>query len=272
LITMNKRMRIAFIGGGEMAEAMIKGMLRGEEVPPESIIVSDIDARRLHYLQQQYGIRGAEKNSTAVDEGEVVVLAVKPQDMGKVMEEIKGNAKEDKLFISIAAGVDLFSLYQGLEHNIVVRAIPNLPAQVGRGITVWTGTPNVSEDQRERARYIFTLLGEEIFVPEEGFIDMATAVSASGPAFILLILESLIEAAVHVGLPWETGQRLVTETVIGTVYLMQESGLHPAALRNKITSPGGTTAEGLLRLEEGGLRALLVKAISASFNKAKDRK
>jgi pyrroline-5-carboxylate reductase len=268
---MEKRMRISFIGGGEMAEAMIKGILRGKEVPPESIMVSDIDAGRLHYLQREYAISTTQKNFTAVSEGKVVVLAVKPQDMSKVMEEIKGKVKEDKLFISIAAGMDLFSLCQGLEHNVVVRAIPNLPAQVGRGITVWTDTPGVTEGQREEAKYIFTLMGEEIFVSEERFIDMATAVSASGPAFILLVLESLTEAAVHIGLPWEVGRRLVTETVIGTAYLMQESKLHPAVLRNKITSPGGTTAEGLLRLEEGGLRALLIKAISASFNKAKIR-
>jgi pyrroline-5-carboxylate reductase len=269
---MRRRMKIAFIGGGEIAEAIIKGMLRDKKVLPRDIIVSDIDARRLHYLQQKYKVKEAGENSAAADEGEVVVLAVKPQDMDKVMEEIKGSVKEEKLFISIAAGVDLSTLCRGLEHNVVVRAIPNLTAQVGKGITMWTATPNATEDQRERAKRVFATLGEEIFVSEERFIDMATAVSASGPAFILLILESLTEAAVRIGLPREMGRRLVTRTTIGTAYLVEESGVHPATLRNKITSPGGTTAEGLLCLEEGGLRALLIKAVSASFNKAKQRK
>jgi len=262
-------MRIAFIGGGNMGEAIIRGILDRGLAEADDIVASDVSEKRRSYLSQEYGVVTDSDNRHAVEGAECIVLAVKPVSLAEVMQELKGFLQPEQLVLSIVAGASVASLRDGLSHRAIVRAMPNMPAQIGEGVSVWTATSEVSQEHNKMASSILGALGREIFVSDEKYIDMATAVSGSGPAYVLLIIESLIDAAVHIGLPRELAQELVLETVLGATHLSQKSAKHPAELRNLVTSPGGTTAEGLLLLEEGGLRALLAQAIIAGYEKAK---
>ena len=261
-------MQIAFIGGGVMGEAMIRGILSKGLATPQDIIASDVNEECLFALRQSYGIRTSADNRQAIEGSEVVVLAIKPQNLEQVMEELK-IPPEEQIFLSIIAGASIATIANGLGHKSVVRAMPNTPAQIGEGMSVWTASSGVSESQKEVAKSILGALGKEIYVSDEKYIDMATAISGSGPAYIFLVIEALIDAAVHIGWARETAGDLVLQTVLGATRLAQETGKHPAELRNMVTSPGGTTVEGLLQLEEGGLRALLTHAVIAAYEKAK---
>jgi len=262
-------MRIAFIGGGNMGEAIIRCLIDKGVAKATDIVAGDvIEARRSH-LKNQYGIGTSSINRNAADKADVVILAVKPNVMPEALADLKDRTKADQTVISIAAGVTLSRLCQGLDRKSVIRAMPNTPALIGEGMTVWTATSEATEQDKERARTILGAMGKQIFVADEKFIDMATAVSGSGPGYVFLIIESFVDAAVRIGLPRDMALELVTETISGSVHLAQKSGRHPAELRNMVTSPGGTTAEGLHALEEGRLRALLARAIIAGYEKAK---
>ncbi len=263
-------MQIAFIGGGVMGTAMIKGILACKLVSPDAIIASDISPARLEALGRDYAIRTTSDSKHALEGREIVVLAVKPQSLGQVMAELKGHLGPEQLALSIVAGADLASLCRGLAHNGVVRVMPNMPAQIGEGMSLWTATSQVSQKKKEAVGSILGALGKEIYVTDERYLDMATAVSGSGPAYIFLIIESLIDAAVHIGLPRDIAGELVLQTVLGAARFAQDTGKHPAELRNLVTSPGGTTAEGLLQLEAGGLRAILAQAVFAAHDKAEE--
>jgi len=262
-------MRISFIGGGIMGEAMIRGILDKGLAKVGDIVASDISEERRFYLKKKYGVATVSDNRSAAEKTEVIVLAVQPVSLPEVMRGLKGFLQPKQMVLSIVAGVAVASLCHGLDHKAVVRAMPNMPAQIGEGVSVWTAASEVKKEQKQKARSTLSALGKEFFASDERYLDMATAVSGSGPAYIFLIIESLIDAAVHLGLPRELAQELVLETVSGATHLAQKWGKHPAELRNLVTSPGGTTAEGLLQLEEGGLRALLAQAIIASYEKAK---
>ncbi len=262
-------MKIAFIGGGVMGEAILSAILDKRLSPPQAISVSDIDEARRSYLERKYGVAVMSDNRLAVDKGEVVVLAIKPQNLVEVMAELRGQLKPTQLVLSIVAGARINTLCLGLNHRCVVRVMPNTPAQIGQGISVWTATTEVTEQQKEWAASILGAMGKEIYVDDEKYIDMATAVSGSGPAYIFLFVESVIDAAVHIGLPREMAQELVLETLLGSGHFMQRSGKELAELRRMVTSPGGTTAEALLQLERGGFSDLLRQAVSAAYNKAK---
>jgi pyrroline-5-carboxylate reductase len=252
-----------------MAEAMVRGILDKGTVRPEDITASDISRERRTLLEKDYSIRTVPDNRAAASEAEVVVLAIKPQSLNQVIEELKGQLQPGQLVLSIVAGASTARISQGLGHRAVARAMPNMPAQIGEGISVWTATGETSQEQREKARSLLTGLGTEVFVPQEDYIDMATAVSGSGPAYVFEVIEALIDAAVHIGLPRELAGELVLHTISGAVHLTQQTGKHPAELRNQVASPGGTTVEGLLQLEAGGLRALFARAIIAGYKKAK---
>ncbi len=262
-------MRISFIGGGVMGEAMINSVLAKGVAANEEIIVSDISQLRRDLLAEKYKVRTTPNNLQALAGAEVVVLAVKPQDLRPVLNELAAGLSPKQLVLSIVAGATLSTLCRGLNHSGVVRAMPNMPAQVGEGITIWTATSEVTHGQKELARYLLAALGREIYVDNEKYIDMATAVSGSGPAYVFVIIEALIDAGVHIGLPREIAEKLVVETVLGSVRALQVMAKHPAELRNLVTSPGGTTVEGLLQLEKGGLRSLLLQAVIATYEKAK---
>jgi len=261
-------MQIAFIGGGVMGEAVIKGILSQGLAKPQDITTSDIDPERLSALRQGYGIKTSANNRRAMEGANVVVLAIKPQNLKEVLEGIRGPAQE-QLILSIVAGASIAAIVKGLGHNLIVRAMPNTPAQIGEGITVWTASDEVSQGQKEMAQSILGALGKEIYVSDEKYLDMATAVSGSGPAYIFLVIEALVDAAVHIGWPREKAEELVLQTVLGAARLVQATGKQPAELRKMVTSPGGTTEEALLQLEQGGLRALIDRAVIAAYEKAK---
>ncbi len=263
-------MKIAFIGGGVMGEAMISGLISKGSAEPESIAVSDVDQTRLKALRERYGIRCTADNREAIRGKDIVVFSVKPQVLAEVTEGLRGVLQPEQLVLSIIAGARVETLSRQLGHNSIVRVMPNTPAQIGEGISVWTATEAVSQTQREAAQAILTALGKEIYVADEKYIDMATAVSGSGPAYVFLIIEALTDAAVHIGMPGEMASELVLQTILGSVRFAQISGKHPAELRDMVTSPGGTTAEGLFRLEDGGLRAILTEAVIAAYEKAKN--
>jgi pyrroline-5-carboxylate reductase len=261
-------MKISFIGGGIMGEALIKSILAKGMAASRDITVSDVSQQRCDYLKKNYGVNTTTSNLEAAKKAEVIVLAVKPQDLNMVLPEL-GKLSLKQLVLSIAAGTTIETLRQGLKHNCLVRAMPNMPAQIGEGMTVWTASAEVTPQQKEMVKSILSASGEELYVNNEKYIDMATALSGSGPGYVFLIIEALTDAGVHIGLPRDTAEKLVIETIIGSARAVKTTAKHPAELKNMVTSPGGTTTEGILQLETGGLRSLLLRAVIAAYEKAK---
>ncbi len=252
-----------------MGEVMLSAILAKGLSAPGAISVSDVSETRRRHLEQQYGVTVMSDNRLVVSQGEVVILAIKPQHLAEVMAELNGQIKLEQLVLSIVAGTRIDTLRLGLNHRCLVRVMPNTPAQIGKGISVWTATAEVTEQQREWAGSILGAMGKEIYVDDEKYIDMATAVSGSGPAYIFLFAESLVDAAVHIGLPLEMAKELVLQTMLGSSHFIQKSGKEPAELRRMVTSPGGTTAEALEVLAKGQFTELIRQAVTAAYNKAR---
>ena len=251
-----------------MAEAIIRGVLERAVASPSDILVSEPIEARQATLSHSYGVSATDDNLSALAHGDAMVLAVKPQVMPHVLEQLNGRVDSAQTVVSIAAGVRLETLRSGLGHERLVRSMPNTPAQIGRGITMWTtGDPSDSR-AREVGEKVLQALGEEVYVADEKYLDMATALSGGGPAYVFLFLESLIDAGVHLGLARDVSEKLALETLLGSAMLYKESGAHPATLKNMVTSPGGTTAEALLSLESGGFRAMIVNAVLEAYHKA----
>jgi pyrroline-5-carboxylate reductase len=208
-------------------------------------------------------------NQQAIERSDIVILAIKPQNLAEVMAELNGQLEPTQLVLSIIAGARINNLCHGLNHSCLVRVMPNTPAQIGEGMSVWTAAAEVSEQQKESVSSILSATGKEIYVDNEKYLDMVTAVSGSGPAYVFLLAESLVDAATHIGLPRDTASELVLQTLLGSGHLIQKSGKEPAELRRMVTSPGGTTAEALLRLEEGNFSDLILQAVIAAYEKAK---
>jgi len=258
---------IAFIGPGVMAEAMITGLLRKKLSKPENIIVSGPREERGADLSKRYKIKTSIDNASAASHADVVVLSVKPQRLSEVMKSIKG-IRPDTLVLSIIAGANIKKISTGLKHKSVVRSMPNTPGQIGEGITVWTSSKEVTDEQQATARAILGALGEEVFVEDESYLDMATALSGSGPAYVFLFTEALIDAGVHMGFPRRIAEQLVLQTIKGSVAYYHYAERHPATLRNQVTSPGGTSAEALYYLEKAGFRTALSRAIWAAYQRS----
>jgi len=261
--------KISFIGGGNMGEAMLSAVLDKGLSSREAVVVSDISESHRENLAQKYGVTVTDDNRQTVSQGEVVVLAIKPQQLAEVMAEISGVFQPAQLVLSIIAGVRLNTLCQGLNHNRVVRVMPNTPAQIGAGMSVWTATAEVTKEQREWAGSILWAMGKEIYVEDEQNIDMATAISGCGPAYILLFAEALTDAAMHLGLSYDMARELVSQTMLGSVEFMNRSDKLPADLRRMVASPGGATAEALARLEKGQFNELIKQAVIAAYDKAR---
>src|SRR5215218_4827125 len=258
---------IATVGSGVMAEAMIAGLIRGEQVAPDRIIASHPRRDRRDELVNNYAIRTVEDNASAVEQADVVVLAVKPQMLARVGREIRPAMSDGKLVISIIAGATSKALSNVLAHRQIVRSMPNTPAQLGRGMTVWYATPEVTEHQREQAKILLGSLGFQLEVEDEKLVAMATAVSGTGPTYVFLVMEALIDAAVHLGFARHVAHDLVIETLEGSALFAKQSAMHPAELRNMVTSPGGTSAAALHELESGRLRTVLSEAVWAAFRR-----
>jgi pyrroline-5-carboxylate reductase len=266
---MLRDIKIAFVGSGVMAEAFLQGLLRQQLVEGTEVTCADPLAARGRELATRYGVSTTTSNVDAVDGADIVVLSVKPQVLSEVLDQLRGHLKKDVFILSIVAGATMSGISAHLERAAVVRAMPNTPARIGQGMTVWTATSAVSEADRNRARLIFGALGEEIFVDHEEYLDMATALSGTGPAYFFLVMEALIDAGVHLGFSRRVAQQLVLQTMQGSVAFARSADLHPAELRNMVTSPGGTTAEALYQLEKGGLRTVISRAVYSAFQKSR---
>ncbi len=259
---------VTFIGSGIMGEAMIRGLLTRDLVAPEQIITADPLPERLSELEARYGIQTTTDNAAAAEAGQVIVLSVKPQNLPVVMPGIRGHLRRQDLLLSIIAGAPIRQLADGVAHAAVVRAMPNTPAQIGEGMTVWTATPEVAAEQRDQAQAILGALGEELYVDDESYLDMATALSGTGPAYIFMFMEALIDAGVHLGFSRRIAEQLVLQTMRGSIDYADQSGKHVAELRNQVTSPGGTTAAALYQLEKGGLRTVLSRGVWAAYQRS----
>jgi pyrroline-5-carboxylate reductase len=277
-LTPLKDARLAFIGCGVMAEAIIAGLLRRQLVPAEQIFGSHPRVARREELYAKYGVRVFEDNREAVEAvqsmdetttgASLVILAVKPQRLTKVLHELKGAIHPGQLVVSIVAGAKAETIAGELLHPAVVRTMPNTPAQIGQGMTAWTATAEVSEAQERAVCAMLAALGKTMRVENERQIDMATALSATGPTYIFLVMEALVDAGVHMGFSRHAAQDLVQQMMLGSVMFAMESHKHPAELRNMVTSPGGTSAEAIYQMEKGGLRTVLSKAVWAAYQRA----
>jgi pyrroline-5-carboxylate reductase len=258
---------IATVGSGVMAEAMIAGLLRGELVEPSQVVASHPRSDRRDHLAREYGIRVVADNVEAIGGADVVLFAIKPQMLGRVGREIGPSLRRGQLVLSVIAGATTRALSATLGHDQVIRAMPNTPARLGKGMTVWYATLQTTPEQRSQAGALLGALGMQLEVDDEKFVAMATAVSGTGPTYVFLVMEALIDAAVHLGFPRHVAHDLVIETLEGSTLFAKQSGMHPAELRNMVTSPGGTSAAALHELESGRLRTVLSEAVWAAFRR-----
>lgn len=259
---------IAFVGAGVMGEAMIKGLLKQQLVSPEQLIAADVHESRVNQLTAQYHLRGMTDNRAAAKAADVLVLSIKPQVVNRVLAELRGRADHCSLVVSIIAGTKIETIADGLLNARVVRVMPNTPGQIGLGISVWAASSVVDSDGRDQTRALLCAMGEEMYVDDEHFLDMATALNGTGPAYVFMLMEALIDAGVHMGFSRRDAEHLVLHTMRGSVEYAMQSGLHPAQLRNQVTSPGGTSAAAIYELEKGGLRTVIADAVWAAYRRA----
>lgn len=249
---------------------MVASLLEKKLCKPADICVSDVSEPRREYFKKQCGVAVTAGNREAVNGKDIVVLAVKPQNLPEVMADLKGYLKPAQLVLSIVAGVKISTIAQGLGHSCVVRCMPNTPARVGFGMSGWTATGEVTGEQKEQAQAILGAMGREIYFDNEKYLDMVTAVSGSGPAYVFLLAESLVDAVVSIGLPRKEAEELVSQTILGSAHLMQKSGKPPAELRRNVTSRGGTTERALQVFEKGGFARIVEEAVKAAYERAKE--
>ena len=259
--------RLAFIGAGVMAESMIAGVLSQSIVSPPRITASHPRDDRRAALRERFGVAVTGSNLDGIADADFVFLTIKPQVLTAVMRQLHGSLRPDQVVVSILAGATIESLRRGLGHDAIVRVMPNTPAQIGEGMAVWCATADVGDTQRERIRTVLGALGEEIQVDTEKYVDMATALSGTGPTYVFLVMEALIDAGVHMGFPRRLAEEIVLQTVSGSVAFARDSGKHMAELRNMVTSPGGTSAEAIYQMEKGGLRTVLSKSVYAAYQR-----
>lgn len=257
-----------FVGPGTMAEAMMRGLIERAGMEPGQILMSGPRPARLQALAERYGVTITTDNRNAVEMADVAILSVKPQTLPPVLRELEAAVPSAALVLSIVAGARLEALSQGLGHESVVRAMPNTPAQVGEGITVWTSTQAVSPEQRQLAADILAAFGQELYVEDEDYLDMATALSGTGPSYVYLFMEAMVDAGVHLGFPRRIAEQLVVQTVKGSVAFYEHSPRHLARLKNQVTSPGGTSAAALYYLEKAGFRTAISRAIWAAYERS----
>jgi len=260
-------MKIAFIGGGVMAEAILGGILDSGVAAPDDIRVGEPVEQRRDSLVAAYGVTADSDNLAAIDGADVVILSTKPQHLGEAMDSIAVGVRDGQVVVSIAAGATLDTLRNGLRHGALVRVMPNTPAQIREGMTVWTASGQVSDEHKAAIRRILASFGEEVYVEDERYIDMVTALSASGPAYVFLFIDALIEAGVYMGLQRPMARDLVLQTVIGSARYVRETGKHPAELKDMVSSPAGGTVEALMSLEKSAFRGAVLEAVDAAYRK-----
>ncbi|HAW60474.1 MAG TPA: pyrroline-5-carboxylate reductase [Actinobacteria bacterium] len=262
--------RLALIGAGRMGEALLKGILQSGALKPDRVVVSDVRRKRLTQIEADYGVGIASDNVAAVKGADVILLAVKPQQLDEVLNEIADHLGESQVLISIAAGVSTNHIYDKVKKSLpVVRVMPNSPALVGAGISVVSPGKHATKEATELTVSIFSSVGEVVQLDEK-FQNATTALSGSGPAYFYLFVEALIEAGIKAGLARDVATKLVVETMIGAGTMLKKTGKHPALLKDMVTSPGGTTIAALEVFEEAGFRAGVFKAIEAAMKRARE--
>ena len=262
--------KLAVVGGGAMGEALLAAAIAQEVCNAEAITVGEPVAGRRAHLRETHGVGVDSDNEKVVADADVVILAVKPQQVQAALPPLQAALSQDVLVISIMAGVPLGTIGSLLNHRCLVRAMPSILATIGEAATVWTASAETTAEQRAQAQALFQASGLELAVPDEHYLDMATAVNGSGPGFVFLLLEALIDGAVRVGLPRDTAAALIIQTVKGSALMAQNQDQHLAELRNLVTSPGGTTAAGLQALEAGSVRAALQDAVMAAYRRSQE--
>jgi pyrroline-5-carboxylate reductase len=261
---------IGFVGAGNMAEALVKGLLAAG-VGKKQLIASDHTAERVAYVHKTYGIKTTEDNRAAVEAADVVVLAVKPQILPKVLDEIAGTVTADKLVVSVAAGVPIEAIEAHLQQRSrIVRVMPNTPALVQAGAAALVAGAHATEQDLGVVKQIFDSVGKTVVLDDEGLMDAITGLSGSGPAYIFVIIDAMADAGVRVGLSRDVSLALAAQTVLGAAKMLIETGEHPGALKDKVTSPGGTAIAGLHTLEQGGLRTTLINAVEAATRRSRE--
>ncbi|MGB2694477.1 MAG: pyrroline-5-carboxylate reductase [Dehalococcoidia bacterium] len=263
-------MRVALIGGGFMGEAVVSGLLKEGLAQPGDVTVADVAPARRDYMSSEYGVSTTADNEEAVREAEIVLLAVKPQEFEKVAAGLAGHIGGGQTVVSIMAGVRAERIVSALGHDAVVRVMPNTAALVGQAMSVWLANDAVTSEGIEAVERLLRALGREVRVYDEAQIEMATALSGSGPGFIFLMIEALIDGGVQIGLAREQSKAWVLQTVFGAACLARETGKDAAELRQMVTSKGGTTAAGLQALEDGRARETIVAAVEAAYERAKE--
>ena len=265
-----KGLTVGFVGGGNMGEALIKGLLGASLVPASAIHATDVRLERLKELDRQYGIQVSSDNAELVRHSDIVILAVKPQIMEAVLKEIAPAVTRKKLLISIAAGVATDKIRARLPRDArLIRVMPNTPALVLEGATAIAKADGLEPGDLDVAREIFGAVGRVVVLGEE-MIDAVTGLSGSGPAYVAVVIESLADGGVRMGLDRATAMTLATQTVLGAAKLLLETGLHPGALKDMVSSPGGTTIAGIAALEEGGLRTTFIKAVERATQRSRE--
>jgi pyrroline-5-carboxylate reductase len=262
-----REIRLAVIGTGVMGEAMMAGLVDRRLVDAARVVCSHPRAERRDALVAAHGVGVTADNAAAASTADIVLLAVKPQMLAPVLAELRGTLRDDQLVVSVIAGASTHALATNLQHPAVVRTMPNTPAQIGQGVTVWFATDSVDERGRARVRAMLSALGREFEVHDERQVAMATAVSGTGPTYVFLFIEALTDAAVHLGFPRHVARELVLDTMSGSAEFALRSGRHVAELRDMVTSPGGTSAEALYELEKGRLRTVVSDAVWAAFER-----
>jgi len=260
--------KIGFVGAGNMAEAMMKGLLHSGVSKPQNVVASDVQKDRLGFIKELFDVSVCEKNEDAVDQADIVVLAVKPQILEPVLLELADHLDASKLIISIAAGVSLATIESHLKRDLrLIRAMPNIAALVLESATAICPGKHASQEDLELAKAVFDSVGKTVTI-EEGLMDAVTGLSGSGPAYLFLIIDALADAGVKVGLSRHNALTLSAQTVLGAAKLLIQTGEHPGRLKDLVTSPGGTAIAGLHTLEEGGLRTTLINAVEVATRRS----
>lgn len=262
-----KDIKLAVIGGGKMSEAILSALQQKSVQTMKNVVVCDVHQPRLAYLKDKYNVSITEDAKEAIRDAEVAFLAVKPQNIPVLVESIAG-VPVSGMLLSICAGVTLNDLQTSFKTDKIVRSMPNTAAMIQEGITVWMATSETTPEMRGMAQFLLQSFGDEMEVFEEKYLDMATAVSGSGPAYVFLAMEAMIDAAVHLGFQREVASRLVIATIRGSAAYAEQSGEHVTKLKNDVTSPNGTTASALYELERGGFRTVMADAIWAAYRRS----
>jgi pyrroline-5-carboxylate reductase len=265
-----KGKRVGFVGGGNMGEALIRGLLAAGQVPPEHIAATDVRAERTAELARRFGITAHADNARLVREADVVILAVKPQIVAAVLGEVAPAVTARHLLISIAAGVSTASIRAALGRDArIIRVMPNTPALVLQGAAAIARGRGLAPDDVATAEEIFGAVGRAVVLDEEQ-MDAVTGLSGSGPAYVAIVIEALADGGVRVGLDRATAMTLATQTVLGAARLLADTGMHPGALKDMVSSPGGTTIAGIAALEEGGIRSALIRAVERATERSRE--